>query len=460
MELSVDATVDYAAAVANASQYGARLRVMQVANLASYANTTTPQVNLTAAQPWTRASGPGSYGISALCFYIGLQAMANGPAGLNVGLISTNWGGTAIQVWMSPKALQQCKNASDSSSSSSTPLSPEEVLRAGLRPEASARERSLAAMAAARIAMSGRDGIYPAVGSCLYYSMIAPLQVLPIRASFWLQGEANAGDPVAYQCQLPAMIADWRASWAAVGSDPMSPFHFTQIAAWPNQETGLIATMREAMAKIENPAMKIGMSVSVDFSDPAGALHPIHPPWKYEVARRAWMWLDNVVYGNASSPISGPVVTNVSWDMHDSSWGDYHLGYGGLVNVCGSPPFVCAGIRLSFSSPVRMRNFFNPVPYGDTLSGQDAYGFLTGASNGFELLYTNPANANVTWFQPVSLTSISPDGLTVQLNVTWINPSGAPPQTLRYAWNDYPTAMPLVGAGNLPVGPFNVSIPA
>lgn len=140
-------------------------------------------------------------------------------------------------------------------------------------------------------------------------------------------GEANAGDPVGYECQLPALISDWRKSWAAVGSNPTAPFAFVQIAAWPAGDTGLLATMRvamEAALALEN----VGMIVAADMSDPAGAMHPIHPPWKAEVGRRAWLWADNALWGNASSPASGPRVSSVVVDHWNASWGDYHLGYG------------------------------------------------------------------------------------------------------------------------------------
>ena len=73
------------------------------------------------------------------------------------------------------------------------------------------------------------------------------------------------------------------------------------------------------------------------------------------------------------------------------------------------------------------------------------------------------ADGNTTgpsaWFQPAVLTAISTDGLTVQLNTTWISPMVAPPSVVRYAWHDYPPSMPLVSAATgLPVGPFNATI--
>ncbi len=47
------------------------------------------------------------------------------------------------------------------------------------------------------------------------------------------QGESNAMDPLGYQCLQRAMVADWRKTWQAVGSDPNVPFLFVQLSAWP-----------------------------------------------------------------------------------------------------------------------------------------------------------------------------------------------------------------------------------
>jgi hypothetical protein len=254
------------------------------------------------------------------------------------------------------------------------------------------------------------------------------------------------------------MIKDWREQWAAVGSSPTLPFFFVQISAWPTQDSPLIPTFRVA---VENALAlpNVGMVVSCDVSDPAGALHPIHPMWKKEVGRRAGLWAANVVYGNASSPTAAPRLVSAVWDKWDASWGNFHFQTGAGSYVCGTGdkgPFLCGGVRLRFDGPVAVRSFYSAAPPSAT----NFYGFISGASSGMELW----ANANLTgsgaWFQPASLTSISADGLTVQLNLTWINPlEVAPPTVVRYAFEDYPSAMPLVSAeSGLPVSPFVATV--
>lgn len=280
-----------------------------------------------------------------------------------------------------------------------------------------------------------------------------------LAAPLLAQGEANSADPNGYECLLPAMITDWRASWATVGSDPQAPFLFVQLAPWPDGDTGVLPIMRVAMeAALALP--KVGMAVAADMGDPAGAMHPIHPPWKAEVARRTWLWADNVIYGNTASPTSGPVVRSVTIDKWQPSWGDYHFGYGAAANVCGSGQFTCAGVRVTFDRAVTLRSFYQPAAATVTLDGADPYGWITGAASGFELWYINPENSNYTWWQPAALTGLRDGGFTLQLNVTWICPNGELPQTLRYGWHDYPHAMPIISADGfaLPASPFNATV--
>jgi hypothetical protein len=315
-------------------------------------------------------------------------------------------------------------------------------------------------VAAAEAAVAARLGsaATPTIPSCLYNSMMHPLLSLPVTALIWLQGESNSQDPIGYQCLQRAMVEDFRAAWDAVAA-PTVAFLYVQLACWPTgATTNFLSIFREAQAQMVAQTPRSGMVVSCDLCDPAGAFHPIHPPWKEEVARRAWLWLDAEVYANASSPKAGPVVTAISWDAWNASWGDYHQGTGLGSYVCNSGgQFVCGGLRLTMDRPVATRSFFVPPAAGTT---DKVYGFITGGASGFTLAQSA---APADWQQPVVLSSISADGLTVQLNATWVNPaSGAAGPiggVLYYGWGDYPAAMPLVDAAGLPLAPFNLSVP-
>ena len=246
------------------------------------------------------------------------------------------------------------------------------------------------------------------------------------------------------------MVNDFRASWAAAGSAAVVPFLFAQLSCWPTGTDGVLPAFRYMQDALAGEP-RTGMVVTADICDAAGAFHPIHPPWKEEVARRAYLWADAEIYGNASSPRAGPVLTRIAWDAWDASWGDFHHGTGAGSYVCGSGgTFTCGGVRLTFDRPVAVRGFYAPDASDPVLN---MYGFAQGAASGFTIVQG-------AWAQPVALTGVSADGLTVQLNVTYIGPGTQPVGAeLRYAFDDYPAAMPLVDAAfGLPVGPFNATV--
>ena len=65
-------------------------------------------LNWSVASPQT-VGGPDWNYMSAVCWLYGRmvhQALGGRP----IGLIATSWGGTAIEVWMPPKALQDCND--------------------------------------------------------------------------------------------------------------------------------------------------------------------------------------------------------------------------------------------------------------------------------------------------------------------------------------------------------------
>jgi sialate O-acetylesterase len=51
--------------------------------------------------------GPDWYYMSAVCWLYG-RMLHEALGGRPIGLIATSWGGTAIELWMPPKALQDC----------------------------------------------------------------------------------------------------------------------------------------------------------------------------------------------------------------------------------------------------------------------------------------------------------------------------------------------------------------
>ena len=426
MEISVLDAHDAAAEIAASAQYGARVRIAQVAMAPANANATAPQTATTMAIPWARAAPSSVAPMSAVCYYYGVEQATRRP-GVPVGMISSNWGGTKIEVWMTPDALAECPMPPDTGIASAYANPDPGTLRASF---------GLGA---------------PNAPSCLWNSMVAPLVSLPLTAFIWYQAESNVGAPTHYTCLFPAMIRQWRRDFRAAsagGTAADAPFLFVQVSSWPAGDTGAIPMIRYAQtAALALP--NVGMAVAADIGDPSSAMHPIHPPWKQEVARRVALSAERLVHGNASVPAGGPApVGGATLDRWDASWGSYHYGTGGPgAHVCGVPSFLCAGLRVAFDQAVALRDGFAPP-------GQPA--MLRGFDNGFRVV-----NAESGAWQPVSLTAVRSGAggeSVVQLNVTWIDGgAGAPPTVLEYGWHDYPT-MPLVNAFGQPVAPFNVTI--
>ena len=144
----------------------------------------------TVAQPWsvansTSVAGGGGFGhFSAVCWIFGREVFDALGGAVPIGLISNNWGGTPVESWTTPAALQACNVST--------------------------------------------------VDSTLYNAMIQPYTVGPMALTgfTWYQGEANVdergGDEGAarYACTFPAMISQWRSAFA----QPEAYFGFVQVS--------------------------------------------------------------------------------------------------------------------------------------------------------------------------------------------------------------------------------------
>ena len=191
MELPVFATANASAEVAAASSVGAGLRIMQVDKSDAYFNVSTPQTNLTLSIPWSRAcdSAASVAGMSALCYYYGVEQATRDPS-VPVGMIASSWGGTDVQVWMSPEALAKCGGVQKPSNITANPdgIGLDYLIRGG---------GTIGPGAPAAPAPPLPHAGCPTVPSTLWNSMIAPLLPLRVTGWLWYQGESNAGSPTA-----------------------------------------------------------------------------------------------------------------------------------------------------------------------------------------------------------------------------------------------------------------------
>jgi len=110
MQLTVSMIYNATQEIANSGKYP-KIRVFT----AQFNQSTIPLDELLdILLPWSVASpdsigGPPRLYMSAVCWLYGRmvhQALNGRP----IGLIATSWGGTAIEVWMPPKALHECNN--------------------------------------------------------------------------------------------------------------------------------------------------------------------------------------------------------------------------------------------------------------------------------------------------------------------------------------------------------------
>ena len=141
----------------------------------------------------TTANGVGSF--SAVCWFFGRDLFDSLPTKVPLGLIESDVGGTPVQDWSPPSAIQQCSAV------------------------------NLTAQARGFVATYN-------FSSVLWNSKIVPLLRTTIKGVVWFQGEQNAGiDGREYQCSFPAMIRQWRSIWAATSDTTRAtfPFGFVQL---------------------------------------------------------------------------------------------------------------------------------------------------------------------------------------------------------------------------------------
>jgi sialate O-acetylesterase len=108
MQMTVNMIYNATEEIANAGNFP-KIRVFGVASVA--ASVPMEEVFVMALH-WSVASphsigGPDWYYMSAVCWLYGRmihQALEGRP----IGLIASSWGGTFIELWMPPKALQEC----------------------------------------------------------------------------------------------------------------------------------------------------------------------------------------------------------------------------------------------------------------------------------------------------------------------------------------------------------------
>ncbi|CAJ1413020.1 unnamed protein product [Effrenium voratum] len=239
---------------------------------------------------------------SAVCYFFGRELFR--LYAVPIGLMSSSFGGTAIQVWESPDAIAACK----------TP------------PVMSVPE-------------------LPKRFSQLWETMVQPVTRMVFRAFVWYQGESNSVQHSSYGCMFKALIEDWRKKFADAEK---APFIYVELAATPRKfAAGLYAALRLAQAKaLELPA--VGRATALDLGDAQSPYTPLHPRWKQEVGIRAAWQFQKLVQQRESA--DGPrLLSAEQLEPNFASWvriQDKACEHATHFGICEA--------TLQFSSPVKV----------------------------------------------------------------------------------------------------------
>jgi len=172
-------------------------------------------------QPWDLAKNAIEE-FSAVCWVFGREVFKGLGGKVPIGLVSSNKGGTAIELWSVPESLQSCN---------AKPW--------GLRTSENY--------------------------STLHNAMIHPFLVGPMSLTgfTWYQGEANVGHQfernLQYACLFPALIKSWRREFR----NPDAYFGFIQISTQCNGRGGMAEFRSIAqMSGLQLP--KVGYATNAD----------------------------------------------------------------------------------------------------------------------------------------------------------------------------------------------------
>lgn len=232
---------------------------------------------------WLESTPEAVADFSACGYYFG--HLLNQMLGVPVGLITSNWGGTAAEPWMDVAAFESVEGI----------------------------DRKVVADRAA-------DDSKQAVG-VLYNGMIRPIENHTAKGFIWYQGESNRGYHDDYVKILSALIADWRAKWG----DASMPFYMAQLAPYryDGAEKMSLPMMIEAQYKVADAVPNVAIAATTDIGNPIG----IHPSHKKEVGERMAFLALQRDYGMKGLPMPAPTFKSMSVDGNKVTVEFNNLGY-------------------------------------------------------------------------------------------------------------------------------------
>lgn len=227
---------------------------------------------------WSTCSPQSVLGFSAVGYFFGSRL--HQELDVPIGLVSTNWGGSSAEAWVSPDVLRKQFPEFDTV----------------LDGYAAAIEQTGVLYSRSNKAPKGLRQTSPAL---LYHSMIHPLIPFSFKGVIWYQGESNVKLPLQYRKLFPAMIGDWRARW---GNGDF-PFYFVQIAPFAYKTNPVSAAYLREAQTMALSVPNTGMVVTMDIGNPDN----IHPKQKKPVGERLALLALKRNYGRTDIVDSGPM---------------------------------------------------------------------------------------------------------------------------------------------------------
>ena len=368
--------------------------------------------------------------MSAVCYLYGLGV--HKALGVPVGLMNTNWGGTAIQDWMGADALAACVH--------------EEVDPVQQQQQQQQQGRG-------RLALSAPVSA-PRVPTHLFNAMVSPLLNHTIAGVVWWQGESNGGAPVPYGCQMAALVADWRAKWHAGSNGNTAaafPFGLVQLAGCPDDSDSIagvaIRMFQTGGSANSTPSGHLPnalmpntfMAVAYDLGDETSPFGAVHIRYKTDVADRLVAGGLKQAYGFADS-YTGPVFAGAKKFSSTAGSNSANTVTLSFTNT-GAKGLALSAMNVSTVHP--QTNWSGATPF-EVCVGNTSTCALMSRFDG--------------WSAPAT-TAIGADGSSVVLG---LDASSGTVAAVRFAWRGYPCQHKQCGlyskAEHLPPPPFWVEL--
>tara|TARA_A100001011_G_scaffold64900_2_gene65670 strand:+ start:6337 stop:7827 length:1491 start_codon:yes stop_codon:yes gene_type:complete len=243
----------------------------------------------TADGEWLKSSPKNSRYFSATAYFFAkkLQKELNIP----IGIISSSWGGTPAESWVSEEKLRTLKEFED------------EINELHVRYDKFQNKSVPLRENKGNVKDADPNDCCLNLPVVLYNSMVHPFINYKIAGSIWYQGESNVPKPQQYHELFSLMINDWRDKW---GFD--FPFYFVQLAPhkYSGQSKNKLAELRDAQ-RLTLKLPKTGMAVTLDNTK---NFHLIHPTNKKSVGLRLAYIALNRTY-NKDFVDSGPLYKSI-----------------------------------------------------------------------------------------------------------------------------------------------------